>query len=176
MADDQHVRQQVVPNLSAVAPQTRLCLHHRDLPPRTSVGDAIAHAVSQAQCIIIIASSSYFESSIPGYELQIIMACVPVGGGYPIIVINKDCEKNHFKQQLKEKIGSFCESWTFLDIEDVGVWKKLSDIMNSERVRSIDKVKVIHPDSKIRKSTILEENIYSTVDDISDQKPFNAKS
>ena len=176
MADDNRVRQHVVPNLLAVAPQAMLCLHHRDLPPRTSVGDAIAQAVLQAKCIIIIASAPYFESSITGYELQIIMACLPVGRNYPIIVLNSEGETINVKQQLRERVGSFCESWSFLDSEEVRAWEKLSDIINIDVARSVDKVKVIHSDSESRKATLLEENIYSTVDDISDQKPFNAKS
>merc|ERR1719350_2555808 len=69
LADSQYVQQVVAPALQASSPGSRLCLHHQHLPPDTTIGAAIATAVSHTRCLIILASPAYFASSIPGYEL-----------------------------------------------------------------------------------------------------------
>ena len=128
MADDQYVRHQIAPRLDTVGHKTRLCLHHRDLMTNTTVGQAISKAVSQSKCLIILASPSYFESSIPRYELQMILACVPVVVGYPIIVIVRGGDVVDMRCQFREQVGTQSDGWTFLDIEDVLVWDKIGRV------------------------------------------------
>ena len=88
----------------------------------TTVGQAISKAVSQSQCLIILASPAYFESSIPRYELQMILACLPVGVGYPIIVIVRGGDVAGSRAQFRDQVGTPWDGWTFLDIADVFVW------------------------------------------------------
>ena len=121
MVDDQYVRQQIAPHLNTGGYETRLCLHHRDLMTNTTVGQAISKAVSQSKCLIILASPAYFESSIPRYELQMILACVPVGVGYPIIVIVRGGDVAGIRGQFRDQVGTPCDGWTFLHIRCVGV-------------------------------------------------------
>jgi len=124
MADDQYVRYQIAPRLETSSHKTRLCLHHRDLQTNTTVGKAISKAVAQSERLIVLASPSYFESSIPRYELQMILACMPLSMGYPIIVIVKGGEVEKLKCQFKDQVGSQIDRWTFLDVEDEFMWRE----------------------------------------------------
>merc|ERR1719458_179421 len=83
LADSEYVQQRLAPGLEEASPGSRLCLHQRDLPTSTTVGQALAAAVRQSWCLIILASQAYFASSIPGYELQMIMAEVSLRSHYP---------------------------------------------------------------------------------------------
>ena len=186
MADDQYVRQQIAPRLDGGGQKTRLCLHHRDLMTKTTVGQAISKAVSQSQCLIILASPAYSESSIPRYELQMILACMPVGVGYPVIVIVRGGDVAGSRAQFRDQVGTSCDGWTFCDIYDVLVWDKVVRLipsdMHSYSTRStaigitdnpIERVS--HPDILQHHHISATEHTYAAVDDyLSDQGPFIA--
>jgi len=99
------------------------------------VGQAIAKAVSQSQCLIILASQAYFQSSIPSYELQMILAHWTLS--YPIMVLIKDTtdtiESMH--SQFRKVLGTPCDGWTFLHISDRGVWEDIVRVLdNTENI------------------------------------------
>ena len=186
MADDQYVRQQIAPRLDTGGQKTRLCLHHRDLMTKTTVGQAISKAVSQSQCLIILASPAYSESSIPRYELQMILACMPVGVGYPVIVIVRGGDVAGSRAQFRDQVGTPCDGWTFCDISDVAVWDKVVRLipsdMSSYSTRSTaigitdnPIERVIHPDILDHHDISATEDTYASVDDhLCDQEPFIA--
>jgi hypothetical protein len=119
LADAGYVHHHVVPHLPA---QVRLWLHHGDLVPNTTVGQTIAKAVSQSQSLLILASPAYFQSSIPAYELQMILA---EGVCYPIIVLVRG-DIQAIRLQFRHLVGAACDGWTFLDLAgDVRLWGKV---------------------------------------------------
>ena len=134
MADDQYVLHQIAPHLDTDSHKTRLCLHHRDLMTNTTVGQAISKAVSQSKCLIILASPSYFQSSIPEYELQMILSCVPVGVVYPIIVIVKDGDVVDIRCKFNDQVGTCSDRWIYLDIYDGLVWDKIQRLLPDTQV------------------------------------------
>ena len=176
----------ISPCLDTEGHKTRLCLHHRDLMTNTTVGQAISKAVSQSQCLIILASPAYFESSIPRYELQMILACMPVGVGYPIIVIVRGGDVAGIRGQFMDLVGTPCDHWTFLDISDVLVWDKVVRLIPSDTssystrstgigIRDNPLERVIHPDILDHHDISATEDTYAAVDDyLSDQEPFMA--
>ena len=128
LADSEYVHHHIVPRIPR-----DLCLHHhkdRHIPGAT-VGQAIAKAVSQSQCLIILASQAYFQSSIPSYELQMILAHWTLS--YPIMVLVTDTTdtvesmRSHFRKVL----GTPCDSWTFLHISHSGVWEEIVRVLDS---------------------------------------------
>jgi hypothetical protein len=186
MADDQYVRQHIAPRLDGGGQKTRLCLHHRDLMTKTTVGEAISKAVSQSQCLIILASPAYSESSIPRYELQMILACMPVGVRYPVIVIVRGGDVAGSRAQFRDQVGTPCDGWTFCDIYDVLVWDMVVKLLPSDmpsyssRSTAIGITdnpieRVIQPDILQHHHISATEDTYASVDDyLSDQEPFIA--
>lgn len=112
LADSLYVQQRLAPALEEASPGSRLCLHHRDLLTTTTVGQALALAVKQSRCLIILASQSYFESSIPTYELQMILSEVLLLENYPVVVMTKE-EISPTRDKLRHMVGSQADSWTY---------------------------------------------------------------
>ena len=163
LVDEDYVRQQIAPALSRRAERTRLCLHHADLTTKTSVGQAIARAVSQSQCLLILASQAYFHSSIPSYELQMILAYIKDKEvEYPIIVLVKGGDVAGMRRQLIEVAGSnCCDSWAFCDISDIDMWDKIGRLLQSQQ----DKGRHVRPNILMHSDRPNTEAIYAEVED-----------
>ena len=174
LADEEYVRQQIAPALSRRADRTRLCLHHADLTTKTSVGQAIARAVSQSQCLLILASQAYFHSSIPSYELQMILACIKaaVMVRYPVMVLVRAGDVAGMRRQFTEIVGrTACEGWTFCDMSDRDAWGQIDRWLDSQTDR--DARHNIQPDILQHSDMSGMEAVYAEVEDLkSDQEPF----
>ena len=115
-----------------------------------------------------------------------ILACLPVGVGYPIIVIVRGGDVAGSRAQFRDQVGTPCDGWTFLDIADVAVWDRVVRVIPSNTSRGITRStgivirdnpleKVIHPDILEHQDKSETEDTYAAVDDhLSDQEPFIA--
>ena len=98
-----------------------------------------------------------------------ILACVPVGVGYPIIVIVRGGDVAGIRGQFRDQVGTPCDGWTFLHISDVLVWDKVVKLLPSDTPRPNQRKRGINPNIL---NHLLNEDIYAVVDDTSDQEPF----
>lgn len=86
MADDTYVRQHVAPRVTS-----RVLYHHGDLSTQLSVGQAIANVVTSSDCLVIVATASYIDSTISNTELHILADCIlHKWSVYPVIVLVPD--------------------------------------------------------------------------------------
>jgi len=137
LADSEYVQQRLAPGLEEASPGSRLCLHQRDLPTSTTVGQALAAAVRQSRCLIILASQAYFASSIPGYELQMIMAEVSLRSHYPVVVMIREESVPLVRSRLREIVGGQADGWTYQPVDQQLVWQlEASSASSSSSSRS----------------------------------------
>merc|ERR1719458_499955 len=136
LADSEYVQQRLAPGLEEASPGSRLCLHQRDLPTSTTVGQALAAAVRQSWCLIILASQAYFASSIPGYELQMIMAEVSLRSHYPVVVMIREESVPLVRSRLREIVGGQAEGWTYQPVDQQLVWQLAASSASSSSSRS----------------------------------------
>jgi len=136
LADSDYVQQRLAPGLEEASPGSRLCLHQRDLPTTTTVGQALAAAVRQSRCLIILASEAYFASSIPGYELQMIMAEVSLRSHYPVVVMIREESVSMVRSRLREIVGSQAEGWTYQPVDQQPSWHLAASSSSSSSSRS----------------------------------------
>jgi hypothetical protein len=145
LADDEYVRELLAPRLAArcQVKNLRLCLHHSDLRPAATVGEAISEAVRLSDCLLILASSAYFLSSVALYELQLILSAVvprqqqqlpsfsvivvvpPQGGGGG---------RSQARSQLAALAGSGAQNWTYLAAEDPLFYDRLSAVLQRQQM------------------------------------------
>merc|ERR1712107_186074 len=129
LADDSYVKQVLSPKLETLDTKNKICLHHRDLPKSCTVGQAISQAVASSRCLLIVASPAYFLSSIPSYELQMILSEVlPRYTTYPVIVAVYQTSVSDIKPRFRQIAGCQSDTWTYLEV---------SDILFYDRVRSL---------------------------------------
>jgi hypothetical protein len=136
LADDTYVRELLAPRLVArCEKQLRLCLHHRDLRPAATVGEAIAEAVRLSDCLLVLASSAYFLSSVAICELQLILSTLmgrlpsfsvivavpPQGGG-----------RSQVRSQLAALAGGLAHNWTYLAAADPLFYHRLSAVLQPQ--------------------------------------------
>ena len=115
-----------------------------------------------------------------------ILACLPEGVRYPIIVLVRSGDVAGIRAQFRDQVGTSCDGWTFLDIADVLVWDKVVKLvpsdMSSYSSRSAGVVitdnpfeRVIHPDILDHHDISATEDTYVAVDDyLCDQEPSMA--
>ena len=152
LADDNYARNVLAARLENTGGQqqvsgTRLCLHHRDLPKTCTVGQAISQAVANSSCLLIVASPAYFMSSIPSYELQMILSEVlprysyintnssasAVASGalsYPVIVAVSGTTVRDIKSKFGQLAGCQADTWIYLDVTDSLFFDKLSALIH----------------------------------------------
>jgi len=136
LADSEYVQQRLAPGLEEASPGSRLCLHQRDLPTSTTVGQALAAAVRQSRCLIILASQAYFASSIPGYELQMIMAEISLRSHYPVVVMIREESVPLVRSRLRELVGGQADAWTYQPVDQQLVWQVAASSASSSSSRS----------------------------------------
>lgn len=191
LADNLYVQQRLAPGLEEASPGSRLCLHHRDLLTTTTVGQALTMAVQQSRCLIILASQAYFDSSIPGYELQMIMAEVCQQGEYPVVVMTKDEPPSTARAKLREIVGSQADNWTYQPLplhpppyDPLVHGSESSSSSGSSRgtlstVISSPSLRARVTENPLEESAysqpLLPENIYHTVGDPSDRLIINKR-
>merc|ERR1712203_1117628 len=70
-----------------------------------------------------LASEAYFASSIPGYELQMIMAEVSLRSHYPVVVMIREESVPLVRSRLREIVGGQAETWTYQPVDQQLVWQ-----------------------------------------------------
>ena len=130
LADDNYARNVLSARLENQPVHHRLCLHHRDLPKTCTVGQAISQAVANSSCLLIVASPAYFMSSIPSYELQMILSEVlPRYTSYPVIVAVSGTTVREVKARFAQLAGCQTDTWIYLDVTDGLFFDKVSALI-----------------------------------------------
>ena len=136
LADDDYVRELLAPRLvSRCEKRLRLCLHHRDLRPAATVGEAISEAVRLSDCLFILASSSYFLSSVAICELQLILSAVmPRLPSFSVIVAvpPQGGGRSQVRSQLSALAGGLTQGWTYLAAADPLFYHHLSATLQQQ--------------------------------------------
>ena len=102
MPDDLYVRQQVGGQVTSVT--SNVCYHHGDLSTQLSVGQAIASAVSQSGCLVIVATPGYINSAITGTELHILADCILQKCSFFPVVVLAAQQPSHSLHQVREHL------------------------------------------------------------------------
>ena len=130
LADDDYVKNVLSPKLESIDSRYRICLHQRDLPKSCTVGQAISHAVANSRCLLILASPAYFLSSIPTYELQMILSEVlPRYTSYPVIVAVSHSSVQEMKMKFRQIVGCQSDTWTYLEVSDILFYDRVASLV-----------------------------------------------
>ena len=132
LADDVYVKQVLAPKLESVDSRYKICLHHRDLPQSCTVGQAIGQAVANSRCLLILASPAYFLSSIPSYELQMILSEVlPRYTSYPVVVAVSKASIPDIRGRFRQLAGCQADTWTYLEAADILFYDRVANLVQA---------------------------------------------
>ena len=132
LADDSYVKQVLGPKLESVDSGYKICLHHRDLPKSCTVGQAIGQAVANSRCLLILASPAYFLSSIPSYELQMILSEVlPRYTSYPVVVAVSKASISDMRARFRQLAGCQADTWTYLEASDILFYDRVVNLVQA---------------------------------------------
>lgn len=144
LADDDYVRELLAPRLAARCEKSlRLCLHHRDLRAAATVGEAITEAVRLSDCLLILASSAYFLSSVALCELQLILSAAMARFPSFIVIVAVPppqgaggAPAQQARSQLAALLGGgLTQNWTFLATADPLFYQRVTITLQQQRGR-----------------------------------------